>query len=105
MRECYFIIYQIIFFGGGKTERLEVDYKGYILTIEDFKEVDENLYENIDDVWYDFSNWDYAQLKTFIIKLHYSNDDRIAIILNNDEDKIREMQEWRDYASEIAKKI
>lgn len=87
----------------GETARL-AEYKGHKLTEEDFEEVDESEFELIDDVWYDFRNKSYAYIKTFIIKLHYSNDDQIAIILNNDEDKMNEMQEWREYASEVARK-
>lgn len=86
----------------GKAARLAT-YKGHVLTEEDFEEVDESELEYIDNVWYDFRNMSYAAIKTFIIKLHYSNDDQIAIMLNNDEEKMREMQEWREYASNIAK--
>lgn len=87
----------------GKAARLAI-YKGHILTEEDFEEVDESEFECIDNVWYDFRNMSYAAIKTFIIKLHYSNDDQIAIMLNNDEEKMREMQEWREFASLTAKK-
>lgn len=87
----------------GKTARL-AQYKGHTLTEEDFEEVDETILECIDGVWYDFRGMSYAAIKTFVIKLHYSNDDQIAIILNNDEDKMRVMQEWREYAASIARK-
>lgn len=85
----------------GKAARL-ANYKGHQLTVEDFEEVDESEFELIDDVYYDFRNKPYAYIKTFIIKLHYSNDDQIAIMLNNNVDKMNEMQEWREYASEVA---
>lgn len=87
----------------GKTARL-AQYKSHILIEEDFEEVDNSGFECIDNVWYDFRNMSYTAIKTFIIKLHYSNDDQIAIMLNNDEAKMKEMQEWREYASEVAKK-
>ena len=87
----------------GKTARL-AQYKDHTLTEEDFEEVDESTLECIDGVWYDFRNTTYVAIKTFVIKLHYSNDDQIAIMLNNDEDKMREMQEWREFASLTAKK-
>lgn len=87
----------------GKAARL-ANYKGHTLTEKDFEEVDDSEFECIDNVWYDFRNMSYAAIKTFIIKLHYSNDDQIAIILNNDKDKMRDMQEWREYATTIAKK-
>ena len=43
-----------------------------------------------------------------LIKIRYSNDDQIAILLNKDsseEDllKYNKMQEWRDWASILAK--
>ena len=87
----------------GKAARLAT-YKGHTLTEEDFEEVDESNLECIDNVWYDFRNMSYAAIKTLIIKLHYSNDDQIAIMLNDDEDKMRDMQEWREFASLTAKK-
>ena len=87
----------------GKAARLAT-YKGHTLTEEDFEEVDESNLEYIDNVWYNFRNMSYADIKTLIIKLHYSNDDQIAIMLNNNEEKMREMQEWREYASSVAKK-
>ena len=54
--------------------------------------------------------YDYGQWKANIIKKRYSNDDQIAILLNKDdsaEDKMRydKMQEWREYASALAKKF
>ena len=54
--------------------------------------------------------YDYGQWKAAIIKWRYSNDDQIAILLNKDdsaEDKMRydKMQEWREYASVLAKKF
>ncbi len=93
----------------GKAARL-AQYKGHTLTEEDFEEVDEGDLECIDNVWYDFRNMSYADIKTRIIKLHYSNDDQIALMLNyqSDPDRYKEkydiMQDWRSYASEIAKK-
>lgn len=53
----------------------------------------------------------YASLKTDIIKSRYSNDDQIAIMLNIDNDteesklNYQRMQEWREYATNVAKKI
>lgn len=87
----------------GEAARL-AEYKGHKLTEEDFEEVDESRFELINGIWYDFRGKSYAYIKTFIIKLHYSNDDQIAIMLNNDEDKMNEMQEWREYATTIANK-
>lgn len=50
----------------------------------------------------------YGYFKSRIIKKRYSNDDQIAILLNKDsseEDllKYNKMQEWRDWASILAK--
>ena len=50
----------------------------------------------------------YGYFKSHIIKKRYSNDDQIAILLNKDsseEDllKYNKMQEWRDWASILAK--
>ena len=53
---------------------------------------------------------EYGALKAQFIKMRYSNDDQIAIMLNKDnseEDEIyyNKMQEWRDWSGEMAKKI
>ena len=50
----------------------------------------------------------YGYFKSCIIKKRYGNDDQIAILLNKDsseEDllKYNKMQEWRDWASILAK--
>lgn len=52
----------------------------------------------------------YESLKSKIIKRLFSNDDQIAIILNRgnseqDDLAFQKMQEWRDWASILAKKI
>lgn len=58
-----------------------------------------------------FKNGAYANYKKAIIQKKYSNDDQIAIILNKDsgtnEDLLAyaKMQEWREWASIVAKKI
>ena len=56
-------------------------------------------------------NGGYGDYKKAIIQKKYSNDDQIAIILNKDssleEDLFayQKMQEWREWASTVAKKI
>ena len=56
-------------------------------------------------------NGDYGDYKKAIVQKKYSNDDQIAIILNKDngleEDLFayQKMQEWREWASTVAKKI
>lgn len=53
----------------------------------------------------------YAKLKTDIIKMRYSNDDQIAIMLNVDNESkdsaedYQRMQDWRMFATNVAKKI
>lgn len=53
---------------------------------------------------------EYGALKSQIIKMRYSNDDQIAIMLNKDnseEDALyhTKMQEWRDWSGNMAKLI
>ena len=55
----------------------------------------------------DFS---YASIKTAIIKMRYSDDDQMALILNKDdspEDEMlyQKMQEWREFAGDVASKV
>ena len=51
---------------------------------------------------------DYAGIKTRLITSRYSNDDQMALILNHgkseeDTELFNKMQEWRDWAGEVAK--
>ena len=53
---------------------------------------------------------DYANIKTKIIKLRYSNDDQLALMLNKDnseEDTVLydKMQEWREWSGRFAKEV
>lgn len=82
----------------------------YLLTEDDFEEIDppQDNQIIIDGERYTVESMDYAYLKTYIVKLHYSNDDQIAIILNRDErggndEAYAEMQDWRDKAGFIAR--
>lgn len=58
-----------------------------------------------------FKNGVYADYKKAIIQKKYSNDDQIAIMLNKDSGEeadllaYAKMQEWREWASIVAKKI
>ena len=52
----------------------------------------------------------YGDLKSMLIKIRYSNDDQIAIIINKDDSKednsrFQQMQEWRLWCSSLAKEI
>lgn len=52
----------------------------------------------------------YSDWKTTIVKWRYTNDDQLAIILNKDEsdedaERYSRMQEWRNWASDFAKRI
>lgn len=47
----------------------------------------------------------YKDLKTNLIKKLFSNDDQIAIILNNDSEMMQYMNDWRDWMGGIAHKI
>ena len=54
--------------------------------------------------------FDYASIKEHIIKSRYTNDEQLAIILNRDKRadgnlKYERMQEWRDFAEEIARLV
>lgn len=52
----------------------------------------------------------YADIKTAIIKMRYSDDDQMALILNREKSEegaklYDKMQEWRDFATVIAKSV
>ena len=53
---------------------------------------------------------DYVEIKTHLIKTRYSNDDQIALMLNeasSEEDKVffNKMQEWREWSGWFAKEV
>ena len=55
-------------------------------------------------------NFSYVEVKTAVIKMRYSNDDQIALMLNKDsseEDALlyEKMQEWRNFAATIATEV
>ena len=97
----------------GKSARL-ADYKGHILEESDFEEVDISNADGfavIDGLEFDFRNKSYAYIKTTIIKIRYSNDDQIALMLNHEKspqdyaEAYAAMQQWRDYAAEVANQL
>lgn len=47
----------------------------------------------------------YSAIKTAVISSRYSNDDQIAIMLNDDKDEIDNMQSWREFAKEVARRF
>lgn len=54
--------------------------------------------------------WDKDSIKTYLVKIRYSLDDQIALLLNKDVDKERmeaynKMLEWRTFASKMADEI
>ena len=56
------------------------------------------------------ANATYESLKAKYVKRHYSNDDQIAIMLNqgrSEEDNMvyDKMQEWREWCGVLAKKV
>ena len=55
-------------------------------------------------------NTSYGDLKAMLVKIRYSNDDQIAIIINRDDSeednlKFQQMQEWRTWCAKLAKEI
>ena len=46
-------------------------------------------------------NGTHAEMKTALIKILYSNDDQIAIMLNGNQEDMDFMQSWRDYFSDL----
>ncbi len=89
---------------GGEVTRFAF-YNGRQLTVEDFSEIDETDVVKIDGMDYVFYNWE------FVIKTSYTYDAQIALMLNYQEfpdqyrEKYNEMQEWRKFAKEVAKRF
>ena len=89
-------------------------YIGGILQNPPVDELPEHYYDSVcidtNMGSYPVESLDYAYLKAFVVKLKYSNDDQIALMLNYQNnpdayaDRYNEMQAWRDYAGEVARK-
>jgi hypothetical protein len=97
--------------------------KGYVFNgkIEDFSEIKITLEDmKIEGQFLVYSNRDivelynpkmtYEQLKAKYVKVQFSNDDQIAIMLNkgrSEEDDMLfdKMQQWRDWCGKLAKAI
>lgn len=47
----------------------------------------------------------YSSIVTAIVSTRYSNDDQIAIICNNREDEVNHMNEFREFAKTVAKRV
>jgi len=85
----------------------------YLLTENDFVEVEDSLIENgtASDFGLPHNGFTYAEAKSAIVKMYYSYDDQIALMLNyakNPEEykeKYQEMQAWRDIAAYIASRL
>ena len=112
-------IRNIVYADAGKVIK-SATYQGYQHegNLEDFEELPIDLNSGkinsgliqFDNAFMILRKLDYVGWKTHIVKIRYSNDDQIAIILNKDnseEDLLRfnKMQEWRVWAGQLANKI
>lgn len=85
----------------------------YLLGEKDFEEIIDPQIENPQPSYFGLpeSGFTYADAKAAVVKVYYSYDDQIALILNyarnpeQYEAAYNEMQAWRDVAGEVAKKL
>lgn len=85
----------------------------YLLELKDFKEILDPQIENPQPSYFGLpeSGFTYADAKAAVVKVYYSYDDQIALMLNYAEnpeeyaDAYQEMQWWRDIAGQVAKKL
>lgn len=81
------------------------------ITIDDMRVEGSFLHYSNDSILELYSpNATYEELKAKIVKRLFTNDDQIAIMLNKgrseqDDLVFDKMQEWRDWAGTLAKKI
>ena len=84
--------------------------EAHLLTAEEFIEIEDPLIAEM-KAKYDGKTPSYAEVKSDVVKVRYSYDDQIALMINyqDDPEKYRkayeEMQQWRNIASYIAKEI
>lgn len=101
----------IIGFSFNSTNISESDYEEKDLVIDDNIElVDKTIKFKSVPLLFIIDEIDYASIKTTIIKKRYSDDDQMALILNKDNSNedleyYNKMQEWRNFAADIARKV
>ena len=90
-------------------ERLE---KPYLLTEEDFVETDDPWIGEVSAADLGLKEgFTYADAKAAVVKMRYSQDDQMALMLNYAEDPdgygdaYREMQSWRKVAAMVAGRL
>lgn len=49
--------------------------------------------------------WRYDKVVSILVRAHYSEDDVEAIILNNNDDELDELNNWRDYVKSFVSKL
>lgn len=85
----------------------------YLLEAKDFEEIVDPQITNPEPSYYGLPErgFTYADAKAAVVKVYYSYDDQIALMLNYDEnpekyeEAYREMQQWREVAGHVAKKL
>ena len=85
----------------------------YLLEAKDFEEITDPQIENPEPSYFGLpeSGFTYADAKAAVVKVYYSYDDQIALMLNYEEypdryaEAYQEMQQWREVAGEVAKKL
>ena len=92
-------------------------YKGIGFTMTDSSDTLEEKDIDMNSITYDTEfihfgilgikckDFTHKGIKLAVIESRYSNDDQIAIILNNEEESVKRMQEWRDFAEQVAGKL
>ena len=82
--------------------------------IDDFEELAidmESIKRGVNDITLNgklkffVSDFSHKVVKTKIVTSRYSNDDQIAVMLNGDEEWMERMQQWRQFADDVAKAV
>lgn len=87
--------------------------KPYLLEAKDFEEITDPQIENPEPSYFGLpeSGFTYANAKAAVVKVYYSYDDQIALMLNYEEypekyeQLYQEMQQWREVAGQVAKEL
>lgn len=85
----------------------------YLLEAKDFEDITDPQIKNPEPNYFGLPErgFTYADAKAAVVKVYYSYDDQIALMLNYAKNPEQyqaaygEMQAWRDIAGEVAKKL
>jgi hypothetical protein len=81
------------------------DFEEKVVTLSDLNVKNNMILFNRDLLGVIPEKLTHSEIKKKIIKSRYTNDDQIAVMLNNNSEEYTRMQKWREFATAVADKF